>query len=96
MTMKHSSIVATISVLMLSVASGQDTLRFVTLDQAVAIALEKNRELKSARLDVERADARVREAWGYALPVLDFSGQYTRALERPVFFPSGLCKPREQ
>ncbi|HEX9615642.1 MAG TPA: TolC family protein [Bacteroidota bacterium] len=60
--------------------------RIITLDQAVAIALEHNRDLTSARLEVERADARVREAWGYALPAVDLAGRYTRALERPVFF----------
>jgi outer membrane protein TolC len=91
--MKHGSIIAVLSVLMLSSASAQDAPRLITLDQAVAIALEKNRELKSARLDVERADARVREAWGYALPVLDLSGQYTRALERPVFFLPDFANP---
>ncbi len=57
-----------------------------TLEDAVGIALQKNPELVSARLEVQRADARVHEAWGTALPSLDFSGQYSRAIKKPVFF----------
>ena len=60
--------------------------RRLTIDDAVHIALEKNSELQSARLDVDRADARVQEAIGYALPSVDLSGRYTRSLKRPVFF----------
>jgi outer membrane protein len=57
-----------------------------TLEEAVKTALEKNPDLVSARLEVQRADARVHEAWGTALPSLDLSGQYSRAIKKPVFF----------
>lgn len=67
--------------------------RLLTLEQALTLALEKNRDLRTARLEVERADARVREAWGYALPSIDLSGRYTRALERPVFFLPDFANP---
>jgi outer membrane protein TolC len=48
--------------------------------------LERNKDLTTARLDIDKADARVNEAWGYALPSVDLSANYTRSLERPVFF----------
>ncbi len=70
-----------------SMAAGQATTpRRLTIDDAVRIAMEKNSDLQSARLDVDRADARVQEAIGYALPTVDLSGRYTRSLKRPVFF----------
>ena len=91
--MKQRFFVPVLLLLMPAFAEAQDTPRLITIDQAVAIALEKNRDLRSARLEVERADARVREAWGYALPALDLSGRYTRALERPVFFLPDFANP---
>ena len=66
-------------------AQTQDSLR-VGIGQAVRMAVEYNHELASARLEVGRADARVQEAWGTALPRLDLNGRYTRALKKPVFF----------
>ena len=60
--------------------------QIITLDDAVRLAVESNHELAAAKLEVDRADARVREAWGFALPRIDFGGRYTRALKKPVFF----------
>ncbi len=57
-----------------------------SLEQAVKVALQQNPDLISARLEVERADARVMEAWGTALPSLDLTAQYSRAIKKPVFF----------
>ncbi len=58
----------------------------ITLDDAVRLAVASNHDLASSKLEVGRADARVKEAWGSALPRIDFGGQYTRALKKPVFF----------
>ncbi|MEX0602103.1 MAG: TolC family protein, partial [Bacteroidota bacterium] len=60
--------------------------RTLSLTEAVVTALERNQDLAAARLEVDKADARVREAWGYALPAIDVTGRYTRALKKPVFF----------
>ncbi len=60
--------------------------RLITLEVAVKEALNNNHDLASARLEVGRADARLREAWGYALPSIDVSGRYTRSIKKPVFF----------
>jgi outer membrane protein TolC len=64
-----------------------------TLDEVVRTALQKNPELAASRLEVERANARVMEAWGSALPAVDFSGQYSRALKKPVFFLPDFQNP---
>lgn len=65
----------------------------LTLEKAVTIALQKNKDLVTAKLEVERADARVREAYGYAMPAIDFSGRYSRAIEKPVFFLPDFSNP---
>ncbi len=55
----------------------------VTLEDAIGLAVKNNRSLKIARLDMEKADAQVREAYGYAMPSLNFGGTYTRTLKTP-------------
>ena len=58
----------------------------ITLEEAVRVALRGNHELAAARFDVGKAEARVSEAWGYALPRLDVSARYSRAIQKQVFF----------
>ncbi len=58
----------------------------LTLEQAVRIALQKNSQVIAARLEMEKAKAQVREAFGTALPSLSLNGQYSWNVERPVFF----------
>lgn len=58
----------------------------LSLENAIQLAMKYNPELKTARLEVERSDARVTEAWGYALPSVSVSGRFTRTLKKPVFF----------
>ncbi|MEM1126088.1 MAG: TolC family protein [Bacteroidota bacterium] len=53
----------------------------LTLDEAVQVALVSNHALRLARLEVQNADAQVREAWGQVLPQVDVSSSYTRNLE---------------
>jgi outer membrane protein len=54
-----------------------DTLR-LGMDDAVRIALERNPQLRLSRLEVEAADAEVREARGWLLPQVGSSTGYTR------------------
>jgi TolC family type I secretion outer membrane protein len=61
----------------------------LSLADAVATALDKSRDLDVARLEKERTDQRVREAWGGALPTLSASGQYTRNIKKQVLFLPG-------
>lgn len=82
------------SVCFLSTLSAQSGFpRVLTLEEAVQIAMKHNPELTAARFEVEKADARVNEAWGYALPVLSIQGQYSRALKKPVFFLPDFDNP---
>ena len=65
--------------------------RKLSLEEAVRIAMKQNPELTSARLEVRRADSRVREAWGNALPAVDISSQYVHFIDKPVtYFPDYL------
>jgi outer membrane protein len=60
----------------------------LSLDNAVRLAVKHNPDLESVRLDVKRSDARVLEAWGYAMPSVDVAGQYMHFIDKPVsFFP---------
>lgn len=60
----------------------------LNLEDAINLALENNKEINSALLDVKKANAAVREAYGYALPSVDFSASFNHFLQKPVmFFP---------
>ncbi len=62
----------------------------LTEQQAVRFAIEYNPELQSARLEAKKAHSRVLEAWSYTMPSIDASGQYTKAIKKPVFFLPGM------
>ena len=65
--------------------------RKLGLEDAIRIALKHNPDLTSARLEVERSDARVMEAWGNALPAFDVSSQYVHFVDKPLtYFPDFL------
>ncbi len=66
----------------------------ITLDDAIRIALENNRDLKIADLETQKADAQVRQAYGLAMPSVTASGDYARALKKQVFFlPAKFMDP---
>lgn len=79
----------------LSSASAQDTTsRPLTLEDAVKLAMKNNSDLKNARYEVQRSDARVLEAWGYTMPSVDLSGQYIRFIDKPTtYFPDIIMYP---
>ncbi|MEN3026459.1 MAG: TolC family protein [Chlorobiota bacterium] len=74
-----------------TVGFGQQSL---TLRQALELAVEKNPQIVAARLEIERADARVREAVGTALPSLGIAAGYTHYLQLPVFFLPDFRNPQ--
>jgi outer membrane protein TolC len=65
----------------------------VTLDEAIGLAVKNNRQLQMSRLDMDKADYRVQEAVGTALPSISASGQYSRSLKKAVFFIPDLQNP---
>jgi outer membrane protein TolC len=66
----------------------------LTLEQALGMALGRNRDLQVARLDLESAEGRVKEAWGSVFPTLDLTANYTRNLSVPAnFLPRIIFDP---
>jgi OMF family outer membrane factor len=66
----------------------------LTLEDAVALALGRNHELTGARLELEGASQRVREAWGSVYPNLNLVSSFTRSLSVPVsFMPKVFLDP---
>jgi outer membrane protein len=84
---KIMSLIIFFTVLILSVPVPAQK-RVITVEEAVNIALKNNRDVKISMMNVRKAEAAVREAFGYALPTVDFSAQYYRFLKKPkMSFP---------
>lgn len=70
------------------------TARHLTLEEAVRTAMKNNPDLESARLEVKKSDARVLEAWGYAMPSVDLSSNFVHLIDKPVsYFPDYILYP---
>jgi outer membrane protein len=66
----------------------------LTLEKAVQLAVRNNPDLRTSRLEQEKAGGRVLEAWGNALPAVDISSQYVHLIDKPVsYFPDYLIYP---
>ena len=60
----------------------------IGLDDAIKIAIQNNRGIEIAKMDVDKAHAAVSEAFGYALPSVDVSAGFTHFLQKPkMAFP---------
>lgn len=57
--------------------------RVLTLEETINMAIDNNRDIVIAKLNVEKASAAVDEAFGYALPKVDLSGYYNRFISKP-------------
>ncbi len=86
------AVLSAIFVLDMAPAFSQDLpARKLGLEDAIRIAIKRNPDLTSARLEVKRSDARVMEAWGNALPSFDLSSQYVHFIDKPLtYFPDFL------
>jgi len=70
---------------------------YMTLDDVVRTALERNREMELARLEVADARQRVREAWGNVYPNVNANTSLTRNLEVPTqFLPAQIFNPNAE
>ena len=59
-----------------------------TLDDAVYKALENNKDIRIAVLDIKKGEAAVSEAFGYALPSVDVTASLTHFIQKPMMaFP---------
>jgi outer membrane protein TolC len=54
-----------------------------SLDEAIKTALKNNSDVKISEMNVEKASAAVHEAFGYALPSLDFSAGFNHFINKP-------------
>ena len=61
----------------------------LTLDGAVAVALEHNIDAERARYDLAVFESQYRQAIGAALPAVTLSGSYTHNFEPPLAFFNG-------
>ncbi|MFA3782888.1 TolC family protein [Melioribacteraceae bacterium 4301-Me] len=59
---------------------------FLSLEQAINLALEKNADLKIAEMEINKSEQKLREARSGLFPKIDLSGQYQRYIELPVLF----------
>jgi len=55
----------------------------ITLEEAIFTALQNNRDIKIAMMEVNKADAAVSEAFGYALPSVDITANFAHFVEKP-------------
>lgn len=68
--------------------------RAYSLDEAIRLALESNRDLRDARLGLATANQQVREAWGSLFPSVDASVSYQRNLQiQEAFLPRIIFDP---
>jgi outer membrane protein len=58
----------------------------LSINDAVALALEKNKDVLLSNKDLMKAEAQIDEAYGNAFPSLDLSAQYSRNIISPVLF----------
>lgn len=66
----------------------------LSMENAVRLAVQHNPDLEAARLEVERSDARVMEAWGYTMPSVDLSGNFNHIITKPKsYFPDAIYYP---
>ncbi|MCU0342634.1 MAG: TolC family protein [Ignavibacterium sp.] len=62
--------------------------KIYTLDDAIGQALRNNKNINISQMNVEKAGATVKEAFGYALPKLDLSGNFSHFIKKPLMpFP---------
>jgi len=57
--------------------------QILTLDEAIQLALQNNRDIKVSYLNTEKSHAAVREAFGYALPSIDVAADFSHFLMKP-------------
>ena len=63
--------------------------KIYTLDEAISTALNNNRDIAISVMNVKKSGAAVSEAFGYALPSVDVSGNFSHFLKKPLMsFPN--------
>lgn len=90
--MRHTHYIAFLLLAFVSLFSSETTqaqVRQLTMDDAVKLALDKNRDLQVATLETAKSAQKVQEARGYALPTVAASAQYLYYFNKQVSFLPG-------
>ncbi len=90
--MRHTHYTAFLLLALVSLLSSETTqaqVRQLTMDDAVKLALDKNRDLQVATLETAKSAQKVQEARGYALPTVAASAQYLYYFNKQVSFLPG-------
>ncbi|GAB3768655.1 TolC family protein [Spirosoma horti] len=89
--MRHTKYIITsfLAFAFLSPESVKAQVRQLTMEHAVTLAIDKNRDLQVATLETAKATQKVQEARGYALPTVAASAQYLYYFNKQVSFLPG-------
>lgn len=84
-TLKNVSLIFTAIVVFLASAGYDANAENLTLnlDEAIEMALENNHDTRKALLEVDKAQAAIDEAYGYAYPTVNITSQFHRFLKKP-------------
>ncbi len=69
--------------LLIATGTAYSQVKTLTLDEAIKIALENNANRKIAELDINQAEAAVKEAYGYAMPTVELSASLSHFFAKP-------------
>ncbi len=83
MNQRYSSFYFLLILVLLIEFPGFSQQKIFTLDEAIRTALENNRDVKIARLNVKKSEAAVNQAFGYALPSVDVAADFSHFLLKP-------------
>jgi outer membrane protein TolC len=95
---KRAAVLAAAVLLAMAVATAeallaQESAR-LSMEEAVRMALRRNRDVQAGRLALEEANERVTEAWSNVYPSLDFDASYTRNVSPTLtFLPKAFIDP---
>jgi outer membrane protein TolC len=95
--MKYLIFLLTVASFLLSAQNKNDTL-YLTLDDAIKKALDKNWDVQISRKDIDKSQEQINEAYANAFPKIEFTGKYIRNIKLPVLFipPNPAFNPTDQ
>src|SRR5262245_41020292 len=91
--MRHDSKIWAAVVAMALASSTAYADRALTLDEALAMSRQKNKDLRAAKARVEQADAGVAQALSGLLPTVAVNGKYTHNYKEVTLTASSFLPP---
>ncbi len=90
--MRHTNYIVVLFIAFFTLSPNQPAqaqVRQLTMEQAVRLAIDKNRDLQVATMETSKSGHKVQEARGYALPTVAASAQYLYYFNKQVSFLPG-------